>query len=107
MGFFDSVKGFFTQTASKASDFFNRSAQWVTKVAIPEIYKAATPIVNTLHQDAKDFLGGAKNFYGGIIDKVKGTVDNTVNKTTGVLSDLAWPLGIGVAVVGGIFLLKK
>jgi phage-related protein len=107
MGFWDSVSGFFKSTASKVGDFVNRSAQWVQKVAIPEVYKAATPVVNAIHQDLRDFAGGVKEVIKGGQDIVKNTVNKAGDTITGAVSSLAWPLGIGVAVVGGLFLLKK
>ena len=64
-------------------------------------------VVQTLHDDVVGYAKGVKD----TVDKTVGKVENVVVHGEDTIGDVgksfAWPLGIGAAIVGGMFLMKK
>ena len=60
------------------------------------IGKASSTVYSDVKGGAKTIYTNAQNISNKIVDDVKGTVDNTVNRTTNILSIPLILLGVGV-----------
>lgn len=114
MGWFDNLKNSFKSLGNKINYGVRKYILSPAKSAAASIKAGATTVLNTaksavstLHQDARDLIGGA----GNLIKRGQDTVGNLINKgadtITGLGKSLSMPLMIGVGVLGAIFLLNK
>lgn len=120
MGFFSGLQSVFNWVKDEATSAYN----WIGE-KISGAYSKAESVVQTLHQDARDLVGGAKDIVvktedvykdvvGNVIDKTASTVVGVADDARGAVGDvskglgqLGWPLAVGAAAVAAVMLLKK
>jgi hypothetical protein len=120
MGLFDNIKGFFQSVGNTIGfgkeGWAGKGVQFITS-GFNSAGKTLTDVATTLHQDARDLIRGGGNLVSGVVTggqnllgRAVDTAGNVANKAGdtlgGIASSLALPL-IGIAVVGGIFLLRN
>ena len=120
MGFFDKITSAFNWVKDKTVGAYN----WVSD-KVQGVVKSGKKVVKAIHQDARDFVSGTGSLVAKTEDTYSGIVGNLVNKSADTiqsvghdaekavgdvsqgLANMATPLAIAAAVIGGIYLMKK
>ena len=111
--FFDSIKNFF----GKVGNFFGQVKDKVVEVVggvynkgkeiVSGVVDAGKGVVTTIHDDVKAYVGGVKDIADKPLDKTAGVITHAEDTIGDVGKSFSWPLTIGAAIVGGIYLMKK
>ena len=113
MGFFDFVKGFFKKAAKSAGSFFQGTGKKIEAGAkqIYNDYKSVPVFIGkqidkvTTTASTLTINGQSKAFELG--NKLVDKGSELGGKTIDTVGNIAWPLAIGAAILGGVLLFKK
>mgnify|MGYP001588204850 CR=1 FL=1 len=94
MGFFDKVKGWFSNGVKSFG-----SGKWASPVVktFQSIGATVKGAVSVLHQDVRDLVSGA----GGIIKGAQGLVSKAIDKGASTIGSVASSLALPLAIAGG------
>lgn len=100
MGFFSTIKNTFNKVTHAVGGFFHDAGSTISHDAhavASTVETAVTTVYNDSKSGIKTVYNGGQKISNEIISGIKTTVDNTVNRTTGVLSMPLLLIGGGIA----------
>ena len=114
---FESIKGFFGKVGSFLYSAPGKIYDFASN-AVSGVWGTAKTIVQTVHQDAKDYVGGVKGITEKALgsaekvivhseDKISDTISNVGKTVEGIAGSLSTPLVMGALAIGAFMFLKK